>query len=193
MQRSSYCSAFVLAEAGGHEVTWCEVLFTVIIVNCVCRGRMWVLKIWGGKRARKDVTAVKCGQLYIHGFMSQWLDLVWYTLCGKTKTSMQLEMAGLFVPFRWYIQVQKDPLLIEPGPDCLPPKSTNIWWLKRSSLKRLNMCFIFVPFGVHQLVEFPTVWLRHAFTACQDVDLTCKRGTVPTKKSAISAVRTTYF
>lgn len=35
-----------------------------------------------------------------------------------------------------------------------------------------------VPFGVYELVEFAAVGLRHAFAARQDVDLTCKRGTV---------------
>lgn len=39
---------------------------------------------------------------------------------------MQLGMAGLFVSFRWYVQVQRDPLLVEPGPDCMPPESINI-------------------------------------------------------------------
>lgn len=35
-----------------------------------------------------------------------------------------------------------------------------------------------VPFGVYELVEFAAVGLHHAFTARQDVDLTCNRGTV---------------
>lgn len=35
-----------------------------------------------------------------------------------------------------------------------------------------------LPFGVYKLVEFPTVGLCHAFTACQNVDFTCKKGTV---------------
>lgn len=35
-----------------------------------------------------------------------------------------------------------------------------------------------VPFGVYELVELAAVGLHHAFTAGQDVDLTCNRGTV---------------
>lgn len=35
-----------------------------------------------------------------------------------------------------------------------------------------------VPFGVYELVEFAAVGLHHAFTARQDVDLTCNKGTV---------------
>lgn len=35
-----------------------------------------------------------------------------------------------------------------------------------------------VPFGVYDLVEFAAVGLHYAFTARQDVDLTCNKGTV---------------
>lgn len=42
--------------------------------------------------------------------------------------------------------------------------------------KNGKMCDVRVPFGVHELVEFAAVGLHHAFTACQDVDLTCSKG-----------------
>lgn len=46
-----------------------------------------------------------------------------------------------------------------------------------------------VPFGVYELVEFAAVGLHHAFTARQDVDLTCNRGTVRLiRLSCISAI-----
>lgn len=46
-----------------------------------------------------------------------------------------------------------------------------------------------VPFGVYELVEFAAVGLHHAFTARQDVDLTCNRGTVRViRLSCISAI-----
>lgn len=91
--------------------------------------------------------------------MSQWLDLVWYSLCGKTKTSMQLGMAGMFVPFRWYVQVQRDPLLIEPGPDCMPPESTQMMTEKRLTEKAENVLHICTFWGP------PACRVSHCVTA----------------------------
>lgn len=51
---------------------------------------------------------------------------------------------------------------------------------------------LLVPFGIHQLVELPTVWLYHAFTARQYVDFTWKRG-IDTWKWSFCMICTILF